>query len=337
MNRNDSPGRRLKQSLGLSKFPYVRIRRLIAGTSIPLYQICFDSRNPQRVLTSYMLNSVPTVPFVASGYAERIYGTPFIDIDNWLGEQNGKLFILCDLSGVYGKKDNYDFLIESTKSESKLLFQLDGQLLEYITLPALTDKQANVTSNLTKKFKDIRKDVQKTANVNTKLITTELEGNDVVFRFLTEATNAYGPDHKYGQVNPSTKEIEPNPSKTYEIWIKLLNVVGDNGWIKAFDPESETLTQKDIKDILDVSYVQIWSNAPSFHWQGMNFNNSQLDSAIFPTDIAPKQWNKKHGDGEAFLDKHLSQLIDQLPFFRNQMASALTNLLRKEKIIPRRK
>jgi hypothetical protein len=145
----------------------------------------------------------------------------------------------------------------------------------------------------------------------------------------------YGPKHKYSQINPETKEFEPNPSKTYEIWIKLLNVIGDNGWISTFDLNSEVLTQKDIKDIIKVSNCQLWSNDPSFQWQGFNFWTSELDASIFPTDIAPHTWDKRHGDGQALLTKHLSQLIDSLPFFFNQMASALTNVLRKNNIIPK--
>ena len=80
--------------------------------------------------------------------------------------------------------------------------------------------------------------------------------------------------------------------------------------------------------------IYFWSNSPSWQYQGFNWWNAQLDASVFPENTpAPtsgaKGWKNKHGDGIAFLDKHTSQLVDSLPFFRNQMASALSNLLKK--------
>jgi hypothetical protein len=325
----------LKQNLGLSKFPHVKIRRLIATSSIPIYQVVFNSRLPNLPLTSYMLRNNPLMPFIVGDNFKKFYATPFLNIENFVGSLQEKIFICTDISGFYGKTKNYDFFVESTKTKEFKIF-LYGKLNEFITLPALMDKQADLTSRITKHYKSIRKDIQKTANINTKLIQTELSGNDVIFKFLTEATEMYGPKHKYSQINPETKEFEPNPSKTYEIWIKLLNVIGDNGWISTFDLNSEVLTQKDIKDIIKVSNCQLWSNDPSFQWQGMNWGLTQLDASIYPENIPPNTWGPRHGgSGNYFLTKHLSQLIDSLPFFFNQMASALTNVLRKNNIIPK--
>jgi hypothetical protein len=126
--------------------------------------------------------------------------------------------------------------------------------------------------------------------------------------------------------------MNPNPSKTYEIWLKFLNVTD---WLGAFD-EKETITQKDVKDMIDICNVQVWDNNPSFHWQGANWGLSQLDASIFPTDIEPKHWGPKHGGaGNYMFSKHLSQLIDSMAFFRNQMASSLTYALRKASLLPK--
>ena len=58
-----------------------------------------------------------------------------------------------------------------------------------------------------------------------------------------------------------------------------------------------------------------------------------LDAAIFPTKIAPKKWDKIHGDGDAFLDKHTAGLINQMGFFLNPMASMLTKRLRDKGLL----
>lgn len=322
----------LKSNLKLNKFENVKIRRLVTGGSIRIYQVAFDSRHPLMPLTTYTLFNNILVPRILMGNGRRYFGTPWANIENFNGNLNPAIFFVTDISGVYGNKSLY----KESKNEFKPFVECSGYLLEFVTLAAFKD--SNIISNITQTYKDIRKGtgqvkvqgrtVANTANVNTKLITTELVDNDVVFKFLTEATEMYGPNHKFIQINPTTKEKEPNPSKTYEIWIKLLNVVGEKGWLSAFDTEKEVLTQKDIKDIFDVCNVQLWSNDPSFQYQGFNYWNTQLDASIFPEDRAPRFWNKKHGDGQAFLTKHLSQLIDQLPFFRNQMASALTSVLK---------
>src|ERR1035437_743574 len=53
--------------------------------------------------------------------------------------------------------------------------------------------------------------------------------------------------------------------------------------------------------------MQLWSNSPSFHWQGMNFKLSQVNASIFPTDIPDSKWRSIHGD--AVIDKHLLDLM----------------------------
>lgn len=324
-------GEKLKIDLGLNNFQYVKIRRLISRTAAPIYQIFYNSRFPNRPLTVSFLRSNEFIPFVVKD-GDKLYGTPYIDIERWLGEPKGKVFIATDIAGIYGRKNNYDFIYESKDKVQFRYFLGKNTLNEFVTLPALRDKQANLTSDLTKQYKDIRKDIQKTANVNTKLIETTLEGKDILFKFLTEATEMYPPDHVFKDVDPNTFAMNPNPSKTYEIWLKFLNVTD---WLGAFD-EKENITQRDIKDMIDICNVQVWDNNPSFHWQGANWGLSQLDASIFPTDIEPKHWGPKHGGaGNYMFSKHLSQLIDSMAFFRNQMASSLTYALRKASLLPK--
>lgn len=88
----------------------------------------------------------------------------------------------------------------------------------------------------------------------------------------------------------------------------------------------EGLTAYDIKYWLWHTDMAIWSNSPSFHWQGFNYNLSQLQAAIFPTDIEPQVWDKVHGP--ALIDKHLYDLFVHMKFFLNNMAGSLLNKIR---------
>ena len=166
-------------------------------------------------------------------------------------------------------------------------------------------------------------------------------GKSVTFQFLAEATELNGkkPDpnndlnSKYssytggkGEVNPKTFKISKNSGKVYELQIKILNFWE---WLDVF--EGEEITSKELKDILKVSDVQVFSTSPSFHWTSPNYFLSQLDGSIYPTDIAPKVWDKIRG--ESFLDKHLAQLFSSIDFFIPQMAQKLNSKLRSRNLI----
>ena len=99
-------------------------------------------------------------------------------------------------------------------------------------------------------------------------------------------------------------------------------------------PDGQALTLKDMKDAIRVCPVQFWSNSPAFHWQGINFNLSQLDASIYPTNIAPHFWSQPQYHGEnALLDKHLAALLRNISFFLNNMTAMLNKNLRKAGII----
>lgn len=227
--------------------------------------------------------------------------------------------------------------------------KLKESYLKELTLNDL--KASSITSELTKKYKGAREYSNKKANINTKLIQSEIVGNDILFKFLTEASlytavtdpvtgdvkylpyKKIDPDHKYYRITPGTDQKVENPSATYELWIQVTNVLGDDGWLSVYDPKELPITYDMIKEILRVADVKLFSDDPSFLYQGFEYWLTQLDASIYLEDRKPRKWDKKHGDGENFLTKHFSQLIDQLPFFFNQMASSMTATLRKAGII----
>ena len=99
------------------------------------------------------------------------------------------------------------------------------------------------------------------------------------------------------------------------------------------------------EDVYDIS-IENWENfyvdagvivhnCPAFHWQASNYNLSQLDGSIHPTDIAPHYWNQPHlhGDGENFLCKHLAGFVNQIDFFLNPMAAMATKILKNKGLI----
>jgi predicted secreted protein len=323
-------GEKLKIKLGLSKIQNVSICRVIVS-SFPIYLVYYSSSSPNMPITTYRVRNSNVanifngadVEHNRSGKQKNIIPlcAPLMPIEQYAGNMGGIWFITIDLAGFQ--------LINQNLIENKKNILYFNRLME-ITLFDL--KQADITSDLTKKYKGIRKKINKTANYNSKLITCEIENNDVLFKYLTEATD--NDDISKKNVNPQSLSLENNPSKTYEIWLKFPNSLD---LLNLQD--KETIDRKTVKSLIEISDVLIWDSNPSWQFQGFNFWNSQLGSSLFPTDIAPKVWNadNRHGNGVFFLPKHLSQLIDQISFFLNPMASMLDKALRDGGYLPSRK
>jgi len=92
----------------------------------------------------------------------------------------------------------------------------------------------------------------------------------------------------------------------------------------------QAITKDEISQIIEVCDVKIWSDTPAFHWQGANYHLSQMDAALYPTNVKPQKWDKYHR-GDNYLDKHTQGLVNDLPHFYGQMAQRLTDIVSKRK------
>ncbi len=244
---------------------------------------------------------------------------------------------------IFYKKflDGYRASLEKQILEKRLELFIPKNTLNEITLYDLAD--AGNISNFTQTWRKDRNRTMGTENTTAKLIDCVINeaDNSVMFQFLTEATELGNKnpndniDSSYrfydgpkGEVDPDNLRIKRNRSRTYEIQIRIIDALE---WVKAF--EGEKIGQKEMKEILEVSDVQIFSTSPSFQMQGFNFWNTQIDASIYPENRKPQRWDAFHGDGQAFLDKHLYGLMRQIKFFINPMASMLNSKLRNRGLI----
>jgi hypothetical protein len=322
-------GEKLKQKLKLNNFSSVKIRRLITGSSVRIFQIVFDSRRPSMPLTTYRLNKNVLMPKVVDGSAEVYYGTPWASIENFNGNLDPAIFFVSDLSGFYGNKSNY----------SEKIVSYNGKRLEELTIPQIRDVE-KYTSNTTQKYKDIRKINQGVGQINTKLLDSQYikETGSLRFIFLTESTelkNKTDDKHKMTtkkvnvkkQFDVDADELIDNNSKTYDMFLQLENVFPNNyfqdlSWLEVYN--GEVVSTKMMKDLLEVADVKLHDNTPAFQYQGFRYRLTQNDSSIFPEDRPDRVWRAKHGS-QGLLDKHFSQLLDRgsIDFFLNQMTSML--------------
>lgn len=340
-------GEILKKSLGLENLKSVKISR-IALSSYPILMVWYNSYRPKMPITRFSIKHWPYTAMIFHG-TDLYHGTdkvpamtPPMDIEEYNGLLRGTLVIPVDMSGykfIDDKKLTRKF--ESSETEVKNIPQWLIHLDEF-TVYDLADS-GNISNFTSTWRKDRNRVMGGGASKNTKLIDCIVDEGDgsVTFQFLTEATELgtaqpsktidspyrfYQGDKQ--EVDPNNLRLKRNTGKVYELQIKVLNALE---WIKAF--EGEKLSKKEMKQILEASDVQIFSTSPSFQMQGFNYWNSQLDTSIHPENRKPQRWDKYHGDGQAFLDKHLYSLFTGISFFLNQMAQMLQKKLRQRGLL----
>lgn len=319
-------GERLKHNLNLSNLRYVKIARAIS-TPQPLYFVWYDSRRPRFPVTVASIMRKPSVSQLfrgSDGYIEGIRTTPPILIEDFNATLSRALVVTIDMAGHN--------LIDRNVFENTSYVLPPHKLSEYLTL---SDLKSHGMSDFTRTHRRTRTRAQGDENRLATLVDVDVNEQEdhVTFYFLTEATTAiYPDDHTYGEVDPDRSfTITPNADRSYTLQIRILNFFE---WLSTY-PEKSEITRQDIVEVFDTAYVQVFSDAPSFHWQGVNYYASQLDASIYPTDIAPRVWNADHlhGSGPYVADKHLGGLLRHISFFEQQMASMLTRKLRDRGIL----
>jgi hypothetical protein len=204
-------------------------------------------------------------------------------------------------------------------------------LLEFLTLPALT-KNAGM-SDFTKKFKKERNKIMGRENSIAKLVKCSVfrKKGYIEFFWKVPATDKYGDVYQFKQALPADFSLHNNPRKVYTVGLRILDFFK---WLETY-PKGYEITRKDLKDILTISNIQFFSSSPSWWWQGMAWNATQVDAAMYPCPIAPQRWNANHlhGDGNAFLDKAAQGVLNSLGFFLNNMSAKLNVELKGKGIL----
>ncbi len=346
-------GIKLIKTLGLSKIYSkgdVYISRIILPHSQKINVVFYDSlkgRVPKaKIKFQPYVGMVFSGKHLASDEYNRPTLAPAISIENWNGLPQNYMFLLVDLSyQMHLDRKNFSRLPErlqrkAVKEGVKVVLGTDV-LKEFVTLPDLKDKGNIAPSTFT--WRQDRNKIMGAENKTLKFIDLFLNEADhsVTFAFQTDATsydkakgkkNLVNGDRAYKakkkRVSPLNLEILPNQTKKYELQLRFLDFFD---WLSTH-PEGQPITAKDLKEMMNVSNVQVFSTSPSFQYQSYNYFASQLDASAYPTNIAPKVWDKRLG-GEYFLDKHLYGLLQSIEFFLNPMASMLTNKLKKRGLI----
>ena len=337
-------GENLKKVIGLESFNTVWITRILIPTSIPIYYIIYDSRRKNLPLPKAVFKGLPFVAMTYSGAYlahdrfEKPTTTPLMKIEAWGGNPANGIFTLVDVA--YAKfldKRNFDYLPESTQSnitKEGLSMFLSKDKLKELTLYDLKDPSAS--SDFTKAW--AKDKIRVMGQGGYKLLDIYLSKIDrsCTFIFQVSATTKGEPapslNSEYKYSDPKKRVIAPsktminNPEKTYELQIQIVNFFE---WLDT-TPEGYEITAKDIKDILEISDVKFYSSEPSWLYQGAQYWATELDASIVPETRKPQKWNAPHlhTDNGTFLTKSLRNLVRQISFYFNPMASMLNKKLK---------
>ena len=175
-------------------------------------------------------------------------------------------------------------------------------------------------SSFTKHYKKETDALMGAPTKHSKLIQTRFnEKKDyITFIFLTERTPKYKDNFNLQSVSSSNFKLQKD--NLYTIKIRLLHIFEQ---LKQL----QNITNQDIENLLFNSQIQIWSDNPSFQYQGMNYNITQLDGAIYPENRPPRYWNKFH-KGNQLLDKHTQGIINSIKFYIPQMRQIIKKYLK---------
>lgn len=191
-------------------------------------------------------------------------------------------------------KTDYDKLI----SESIGIEQLDSnRLLCEFTIQQWLPQIMPII----KRTKSIRRNLLGKESSNTKFIDIQGSPKNPILVFSTNATY--------------------NSSKKYLVKIQLLDL---SKWRKG--KYLYSMNNNEFKEILNVCEIKLFCECKGWHWIGLKYMATQLDSAIITTSISNKVWSKRIGYSEPSLCKHLAGI---LPLIKTNSSKILKSLKSK--------
>lgn len=156
------------------------------------------------------------------------------------------------------------------------------------------------SSPFTRKWRRERDKLRGKESKTAVVVNVTKRKDDLDIDFLTLPTHA---DH--AEEVPSVKQYPPQfkGTNSYRITIRVVDFFK---W--KTKPFSE-MTAMDLKEIFQAADVKFHNTSPAYFLQGYMYHASQLNAAIYPTDVFPTVWNSRVGNNVG-MDKHLLGLVN---------------------------
>lgn len=165
------------------------------------------------------------------------------------------------------------------------------------------------------KTKRERNEILGNESLVAKFIKLEGTVNNPILLFKTIPTYL-----KYNLSIPKGNTNKTSEQKQYEIRIKLLDL---KSWIR--NKKIFEYTQEEFDGMLNSIDVQLDCTCMAFHWWGLRYNLSNMNSAIYPTSIPDPIMGKKL-NYKPSVCKHLGGIL----YLIKPNSKKLLNLIKKK-------
>lgn len=322
----------LRKHFNIEKIKNVKITK-VNNAPYHMYLVVLDSRSPNfPITTASVLRAIPRNFLYANGRSTPLL--PFVDLDKFNGSLTSNMFVLIDLAGQLRDRNKYT---EDTERLTELTV-LD--LKDLSAMSPLTTIFYNERVGWAVPDKNGKKRKIFGGNKAIKIIGCNIRnvGSDdyAEWEFLTEVTPK---DDKKKQTKVDKGfELTDNPLELYELYIRIPDFFK---WLDTRPDKDKKITREELQEILDNVDAQVFCTCPAQHWQGLNYNLTQLDASIYPTRIAPtvrvtskgKEIGWKNKQKHGLICKHLGSLFRHISFFEQIMLSMLNKKLKEKQII----
>jgi hypothetical protein len=190
------------------------------------------------------------------------------------------------------------------------LFESKKRFIEF----TLADLKSGIIDDFRKPFAKERQKIKGTETNVAKLVDAKVFEDNIRFYWLTEPTFS----KRTKVINPETLGLELSSDNYYTMEIEIVDLK------KWFDTQSlPDVTLKEFKEVMSVADAKMFCSCPSFHLQGSNFEASQLDSSVHPTEISNDWWRDYT---KSLGCKHLSNLLKNITFWYPAMLSEMRKI-----------
>ena len=182
-------------------------------------------------------------------------------------------------------------------------------------------------SNLTASHLDQRMNDPE-ANSHVELIEAKwkVHDNEVVVFFYCSPT--------YGGQKVLTPSAAPYQGSFYNVVFQFEGVETFLGSIDEFSKKNESDREKAIEDMMWNCPVKVYSNDPSFYYQGNWEDLAKVDGVVFdfPGPTGTGYWHNRHASAGGLanpnirITKHMAQIVEHLRSFVPTIAKAMKKI-----------
>ena len=208
-----------------------------------------------------------------------------------------------------------------------------GKLTRYIRRFSLEEelnlkdfKNHSGASDFTKDWIEIRRKMRGAGNKSAKIKGIRVNKKKGFITFVFNSVPTYTAKAK-AVTQSGGREIKKNVSN----YTQEVRIVDFFKWAETKPGyDKKKMTRDEVKEVLNVSTIQVDCNCPAFTWQGLSYYLTQLDGSIIPNNIEPKRWDKYHDQGNdiGLVCKHLSAIFQQIEFWLPVMTGMVNKYLK---------